>query len=168
MGSKKRLVFHALDDMGVHNLNIRQGVIYSPSFLNLLVGYNSSLYANFNNNQEKENVFESIRQEYYPLMPSRLDSLYCFNDYETANKMNIDWWGGSRKIFKVRILSREEIDIPIDTNNFRLNYDEFDLNILDLNISHKEMAHKYFSKKYTDNPVLEVLINGCVKAVDYE
>ena len=76
-------MYHAIDKQDfvlLNNMVVMKGTIPSASFSNALTGVSGavSMYLVANLHQDKEDVFENIRQAEFPEAPSRLGAIYCF------------------------------------------------------------------------------------------
>ena len=99
-----------------------------------------------------EFIWEMIRISEFPNMPSRMDSLFLFDNKENAMEFkakfrNLDYQlvdvnllGGSTKSFDMNWFSNVPCDIPLSEVN--------------------EYARNYWKQAHTKNPVIEVLYQG--------
>lgn len=144
-------LYHALngtDWMLINNLKVGNGVIFSASFTGLSGA--TTKYQAFNNQRDKEYIFESIRRTEFLSCPSRMGALFCFTNEHDANQANEKWWDNSRKIVKAELRQNNAIGI-------------FDSKQLDATAAEWESAaRRYFSGAQTENPFLEVVINGMI------
>ena len=79
------------DPLFSHNLKFCKGMLYSASFMRKMDTNLSgaiSPYEYLHTDKEKEAIFENVRKEYYPNLPSRMGALFLFPNLETAKKAN--------------------------------------------------------------------------------
>jgi hypothetical protein len=154
-------LYHAIDKTDfilLNNMEVMKGTIPSASFTNALAGISGavSMYQVANRHQDKESVFESVRQAEFPDAPSRLGAIYCFVSEDDANKANANWWNNAREI--VAVEARDIIAMGV-----------YDSKQLDAPQSDwEEAARRYFSGEHTAEPVLEVVICGRIHIYDWE
>ncbi|ELW1732426.1 hypothetical protein QMT37_004294 [Vibrio fluvialis] len=154
-------MYHAIDKtdfMLLNNMEVMKGTIPSASYINALTGTSGtvSMYQVANQHQDKESVFESVREAEFPEAPSRLGAIYCFVSEDDANKANADWWDNTREI--VAVETREIIAMGV-----------YDSKQLDAHQADwEEAARRYFSGEHTAEPVLEAVICGRIHIYDWE
>ncbi len=99
----------------------------------------------------KEQVFERIRQEKFPHLPSRLKTFYLFESKASAEAMRNLWFPGeSRQLVEARIWTRAKIH-------------HADSRWLDGNESDwVSRAERYWLGDMTTDPRIEVIVHGAV------
>ncbi|MBD1223300.1 DUF2441 domain-containing protein [Virgibacillus halodenitrificans] len=100
----------------------------------------------------REMIFEKVREEHYPMKPSRVNSIYLFEDLEYAKlfaeKTN------RKYIYSVTIESSGRMlhaDMGWMDESNRRSYEEV-----------VEIAHKYYKQEQSENYFEEVLFEGLV------
>ncbi len=99
-----------------------------------------------------EFIWEMVRNSEYPLMPSRMESLFLFESLENANEFkdryrdinyqiaNVNLLEGTMQSFDMKWFSDVPCDVPLsDVERY---------------------ARNYWEQKLTPNPIIEVLFQG--------
>lgn len=99
-----------------------------------------------------EFIWEMVRNYEYPNMPSRMDSLFLFDNLQDAKNFMDEFRDSNYVIAPVKII--EGLVKSFDMNWFS--------NVpIDIPLSEVEKyARNYWEQKQTDNPVIEVLFQG--------
>lgn len=154
--------YHAIDpadELFCHNVKIANGRIIAVSFLKAgdpnLVGALSP-YQAFTRERPKEKVFESIRLEEFQNCPSRLGSIFVFDDLDLANKANATWWHGKRIILPTNVIEARSIS-RYDSKHLDTSAHEWE-----------DAARKYWSGILTAAPTPEILVDGIVQLYGWE
>jgi len=140
-------------DVFYHNVNLGEGILATVS----LIAYSETIngfqtpYSFSRINDEKEMVFEQVRESLYPHLPSRFKSLYVFDLIETADKAKEEWFVNNQKdILECRIVDGSVLH-------------RADATWLECSKPHwGENAKKYWSGETSDSPFIEVLVHGLV------
>ena len=155
-------VYHAIDPndgLFCHNISINNGRITAVAFARFIRpewdGMRSP-YEVFTHEKEKEDIFEKIRKSEFENCPPRLGSIYTFPDNETAVCANKRWWNGRRVILEASVVHANRIG-------------QFDSRYLDATRENWEAsARAYWSGKFSEQPFLEVLIEGVIQLSGWE
>lgn len=143
-----------------HNLTLNNGSLTAESYRRLsssgLINHGfQTLYEMFNVEKEKEESFDSVRRQLFPHRPSRLGSIFLFEDRETAEDCNRQWWQDARTIFEAEIIEG--------------TFGRFDGAYLDSERQHWEAAARmYWTGSRSDSPRVEVVVQGVVQLHGYE
>ena len=143
-----------------HNLTLNNGELIAESYKripgsgHLNHGF-QSLYEMFNVEKEKEECFESIRGRLCPHRPSRLGSIFLFDDRTKAEECNLQWWQGSRSILEAEIVEG--------------TFGRFDGKHLDSRRQNWQTAAlMYWKGMRSDSPRIEVVVQGIVQLHGFE
>lgn len=99
-----------------------------------------------------EFIWEMVRSNEYPNMPSRMESLFLFDKEENASDFFNQYRDPTYCIANIKLLEGK-------TESFDMNW--FSNVPSDVPITEVEKyARNYWEQKYTDNPVVEVLFQG--------
>lgn len=100
-----------------------------------------------------ELIWEAVRESEFPQMPSRVNSVFLFDNIKNAQNFYSQY--RDQQQYKL-------VEVHLAADSFH----SFDMNWFtdvpaDITIAEiKEYARNYWSKKHTDNPVIEVLYQG--------
>lgn len=98
---------------------------------------------------EKENVFEEIRHARYPHRPSRLKTLYVFDDYKLVERALIEWFPNEhRAVHECRVWSDSNVH-KADSTWLNALPKEWAVN-----------AEKYWGGGMSEKSFPEVLVHG--------
>ena len=132
-------------------LSVSRGIEAEPHLENAHTPYSLSRM-----NDEKENLFENIRSEKYPMCPPRLKTIYLFDDYSLVERALHEWFGNQPgNVHECRILSNS-ITHKADTiwlNCYKENWEE--------------CANNYWNGVMSNNPFPEVRVHGAVYFPDF-
>jgi hypothetical protein len=133
-------------------LSVSAGIAAEPGIINAQTPYSLR-----NINNDKERIFEEIRLEHYPNLPSRLKSLYIFDSYSLVEKSLIEWFPNQQKIIHECRVLNDAIVHKADT--VWLN-----------TLSHQwsDAAHKYWSGEASTSYFPETLVQGAIYFPDWE
>lgn len=99
----------------------------------------------------KEALFEDIRRTRYPHCPSRLKTLYVFDDYSLVQRALNEWFSNQNMtVHECRLLVGSVIH-KTDTNWLNTWPDEWPVS-----------AQKYWEGQLSNNPFPEVLVHGAL------
>jgi len=133
-------------------LSISAGIESEPAIHNAQTPYS---LANIDNPKEK--AFEIIRQKQYAMLPSRLKSLYVFDDYTLVERAINEWFSNESKAIRECRLLTGSISHKADTSW---------LNCMDH--QWEEYAKNYWNGKDSNTPFHEVLVHGVIYFPDWE
>jgi hypothetical protein len=105
----------------------------------------------------KEKIFEEIRKSKYPNCPSRLKSLYVFDDYGLVERALKEWFPNERKTPRECRLLLDAVTHKADTVWLNANSDQWMQN-----------SEKYWQGEMTQSPFPEVLIHGALYFPDWQ
>ena len=88
----------------LHNAELRDGFVSSVSFYTGIPEGSGTLYNLCNDSRNKEDVWERVRADEFPLLPSRKNALFLFDDINAACEANRIWFRLSRDLVRVRIV----------------------------------------------------------------
>lgn len=140
------------------NAKVGQGLVYSVSSVAIgQLGPAGTLYSFLNKEPEKEEMWERVRQERFPRLPSRNKALFLFDSRDTARIAICKWYGGeSRILLRTRITTSAL-------------YHTADATWLDCERRNWESyAYGYWSGRMTDSPIREVIVCGAVYFPDWD
>ncbi len=99
----------------------------------------------------KEEVFEKVRKEAYPMHPSRLKSIYLFDDYSLVERALAEWFSNEQKtVHECRVLFGSAIH-KADTTWLNCYPNDW-----------QECAKKYWAGTMSDNPFPETIVDGAI------
>lgn len=99
-----------------------------------------------------EFIWEMVRYNEYPQMPSRMEALFLFNSIDNAKDFKSRYRGAGYQIANVSLIGGA-------SQSFDMNW--FSDVPSDIPISEAESyARNYWEQKQTDNPIIEVLFQG--------
>lgn len=105
----------------------------------------------------KEAAFESVRKDISPKHPSRLKSIYLFDDYSLVERALAEWFSSeSKTIHECRVLIGSAIH-KADTTWLNCNPANWE-----------ESANKYWAGTMSDNPFPETIVDGAIYFPTYE
>lgn len=108
-------------------------------------------------NDEKEAVFEKIRNEKYPTCPSRLKTAYLFDDYELVERALKEWFQNEVKtVHECRVLSSSVIH-RADTAWLNCHRNDWEL-----------CANKYWGGIMSEYPFPETIVDGAIYFPTYK
>lgn len=105
----------------------------------------------------KEALFEDIRRTKFPYHPSRLKTLYVFDDYSLVQRALDEWFPSEEKIVHECRLLQGSVTHRADT--VWLN---------SLPIQWAEYAGRYWDGSMSETPFPEVLVHGAIYFPDWE
>jgi hypothetical protein len=90
----------------MHNTRLRKGHLYTGDVLAYIdPGMIISPYFAFNSEMLKEDVWESVRGQEFPICPSRRQALFLFENEDDLQKASSKWWRGQyRRTLKAHIV----------------------------------------------------------------
>lgn len=145
--------------MFCHNLKVGFGRLSAISYIRGLSAALSGLrspYEVFGVDVEKEQFLETFRAREVPVAPSRLGAIFLFSSMDDAKAANAAWWNGARVILGARIVESRGVG-------------EFDARALDVPRGEWEAAARaYWTGALSQNPRIEVLVNGIVQLDGWE
>ncbi len=105
----------------------------------------------------KETVFESVRKDTFPKHPSRLKSIYLFDDYGLVERALAEWFSNEEKtIHECRVLIGSAIH-KADTTWLNCNPANWE-----------ECANKYWAGTMSEKPFPETIVDGAIYFPTYE
>lgn len=99
-----------------------------------------------------EFIWEMVRKNEYPQMPSRMESLFLFDKYENAKDFLYQYRDPYYRVVEVELMEG-------NSQSFDMNW----FSGVPSNVPITEVekyARNYWEQKYTENPVVEVLFQG--------
>jgi len=143
-----------------HNVRVGKGALPSvsagieaePHLQNAHTPYSLN-----NINNGKENLFEKIRQTSYPHLPSRLKTLYVFDDYSFAVRAQSEWFPNEKKtILECRIFTCS-VTHKVDSTWLITPSNQW-----------PDAAQKYWKGEMSDTPFPEILVHGVLYFPNWE
>ena len=133
-------------------LSVSAGIKAEPHIENAQTPYSFSKLGD-----GKETVFESVRKDTFPTHPSRLKSIYLFDDYSLVERALAEWFSNESKIaYECRVLTGSVIH-KADTTWLNCN-----------SINWEEYANKYWAGTMSDDPFPETIVDGAIYFPIYE
>jgi hypothetical protein len=116
-----------------------------------------SPYASFTSEKPKEEVWESVRHRQFPELPSRHEAFFLFETEGDLQKASRKWWSGqTRQVLRAQIIHGALVH-------------KADSNFLDSSQNEWEASAKaYWSSLETDEPIFEIVVQGCVYFPDWK
>jgi hypothetical protein len=155
-------LFHAIDPrdwMFCHNIKLSAGRLTAVSLVRAAVpdwGGMRSPYEAFTREAEKEDFFEAVRAGGFPAALPRKGALFLFASAEDAAAANASWWQGQRVILSAQIVQASRVGA-------------FDARKLDASREGWEAAARsYWAGETTEQPRIEVLVDGIVQLRGWE
>jgi len=99
----------------------------------------------------KEEIFEDIRQHFFPSLPSRMNCVFLFPEFSIAREFYANTCGYRNYVYEVRIEQGEPFVAEMDLMRCdNMRYETITAN-----------AHKYWKQvRHPNSGTLEVLLNG--------
>ena len=149
----------AQDSLVFWNAYLGKGFLASISVMAQVNGLDgvTTPYHLANQQDLKEQIWETVRETKFPSKPSRMKALFLFDDLDAAMKANERWFAEEgRRLLKARVLSGAQTH-------------KGDSRWLD-SYEHEweSKAMKYWAGKMTDAPVPEVILHGTAYFLDWE
>lgn len=142
-----------------NNAFLGKGVVTTISAINKMPGMAGALtpYAMKVRTDPKEIVWERVRREINPRLPTRDGALFLVRNEEEAKNISAKWFPGEN-----RHLLRAQIIIPsgfwcCDAQWLNANEEKWEQN-----------AHRYWKSEMSDDPKREWLVDGAVYFLDWE
>ncbi|MCH7772650.1 MAG: DUF2441 domain-containing protein [Bacteroidetes bacterium] len=133
-------------------LSVSAGIEAEPEIHNAQTPYS---LANINN--PKENTFEEIRQQKYPMLPSRIKNLYVFDDYNLVKRaMNELFSNDTKSIHECRLLTGS-VTHKADTTWLNCTQDQWET-----------YANQYWGGVDSNSPFHEILVHGVIYFPDWQ
>ena len=142
----------------MHNTRLRKGYLYTGEQLSGIdPGMILSPYTAFTSERRKEDVWEAVRKQEFPRLPSRHDALFLFENEADLQKAWIKWWNGqSRRTLRAQIVEGALVH-------------KADSRFLDCHESEwEENARRYWSELQTEDPIFEIVVQGRLYFPDWE
>ncbi len=138
----------------MENIDIYDLVEFTNNYMNIVV--ETGLYFDWGNeNAVWEYIWEHIRKTKYSELPSRLQSVFLFNNKENAQNFCKDHRDCNYSINEIELLSGR-------TESFDMNW--FTMVRSDIPFGEAiQDADNYWAKKHTSDPVIETLHQGLYK-----
>ena len=137
----------------LHNVALAEGICCSMSAFATLPGLEDvvSPYAFGATGDQKEQVWETIREKVSPHHPSRRNAIFLFDDEGLADRLRQGWFGAEDRIkLEARIVEGSRVH-------------RADAKWLDCVQSDWEIAAlMYWTGNMTSEPVPEILVHGAV------
>jgi hypothetical protein len=116
-----------------------------------------SPYTVFNSERAKEDVWEAVRVQQFPGLPSRRDALFLFESEADLEKASERWWAGqARRTFKTHITEGAALH-KADSRLLDSTEDQWE-----------ENAQRYWRGAQTDDPILEAVVQGVIYFPEWE
>jgi hypothetical protein len=129
-------------------LSVSAGIRAEPHIENAHSPYSFSRLGD-----EKEAVFESVRKGEFPTYPSRLKSIYLFDDYSLVERAFAEWFPNeSKSAHECRVLLNSASHIH-KADAAWLNCSQIDWEVC---------ARKYWSGIMSDLPFPETIVDGAI------
>lgn len=127
-------------------LSVSAGIRAEPHIENAQTPYSFSRLGD-----GKEAIFENVRKDKFPTHPSRLKSIYLFDDYSLVERALAEWFSNeSKTVHECRVLIGSAIH-KADTT--WLNSTPIDW---------EACASKYWAGTMSDTPFPETIIDGAI------
>ncbi len=150
LADKNSLIFH--------NAPLSNG--YVPSISMMAIGELSDCttpYAALTREHRKEAILEEVRARQFDHLPSRFKSFNCFASRPDAERASHEWFSGHSKEF-VRLSIVEGAKLHVGDSKLLDAYED----------AWEDMAQQYWSGAITENPLLEIIVHGCVYFPDWQ
>ena len=137
----------------LHNAPLSKGFCFSISFVNQMPNLENAVspYALRVMFDEKEGVWEHVRKNKFPDLPSRKGAFFLLDDIELANQLNETWFKGEE---------RHVLETYIRDGS---NLHRADSRWLDCTTENwEENAMRYWKGDMNENAISEVLVHGAV------
>lgn len=144
----------------MNNTRLCKGFLSTGDLLSSIIppGAIISRYSNFTNEKPKEDVWEKVRLESVPHLPTRKDALFLFDDEIFMRRALESWWAGqNRQILRAHVLAEKSKLHRADAKWLDCTKEKWG-----------ENAHAYWSGVATDDPIFEVVVQGIVIFPDWE
>lgn len=137
----------------LHNAFLSKGLCFSISAVNQMPNLENAVspYALRAMTDEKEGVWEHVRTNEFPDLPSRKGAFFFLDDIELANQLKETWFKGQEK----HVL---EAYIRDDSNLHRADSRWLDC----IPENWEENALRYWKGDMNENAIPEVLVHGAV------
>lgn len=99
----------------------------------------------------KERLFERVRAERYAALPTRLKSLFVFDDYSLVERAQREWFSDSPKLVYECRIAEGAITHRADAQLLNAHSEEWE-----------ENASLYWSGRMTTRPFPEILVRGAL------
>jgi hypothetical protein len=148
--------WHLISEQGFfyNNVRVAKGALLSVSAgiaAEPHIESAQTLYSLYRSSDQKEIVFEKIRQQYYPELPPRLKTLYVFDDYSFVERALNEWFQDEAKIVhECRMLVGNKTH-KADTFWLNSNADQW-----------KICAKNYWSGEMSPEPFPEIIVHGAL------
>jgi hypothetical protein len=110
-----------------------------------------TLYGHLNQNRNKEAVWEQIRVERFPALPTRQHALFLFDDEAIANHARVTWFAGQdRVVVEARVVRNANLH-RADATLLDGQPDQWESN-----------AARYWRGEMTPAPRPEIVVEGAV------
>jgi len=125
-------------------LSVSAGIEAEPHLENAHTPYSLS-----RRDDKKEKVFEEVRQKSFPMCPSRLKTIYVFDDYALVERALKEWFSKEPKmVYECRIMTGS-ITHRADTTWLNCSSEQW-----------VNCAYKYWSGEMSNDPFPEVRVHG--------
>lgn len=137
-----------------NNVRVGKGVLLSvsaaiqaePQIHNAHTPYSLTII-----DDEKEQVFEQVRQEKFPVCPPRLKTLYVFDEYALVERALKEWFSNEGKVVHECRILIGSITCKVDTVWLNSSREQW-----------RDYAEKYWSGQMSKNPFPEILVHGAL------
>ncbi len=148
--------WHLISENGFfyNNVRVAKGALLSVSAgieAEPHIETSQTLYSMYRSNDQKEIVFERIRKQYFPDLPSRLKTLYVFDDYQLVERALSEWFPTEIKIVHECRILVSNITHKADTFWLNSNADQWEI-----------CAKNYWSGVMSPKSFPEVIVHGAL------
>lgn len=133
-------------------LSVSAGIEAEPHIHNAQTPYSLA-----RRDDAKETLFEEIRCTRYPHRPSRMKTLYIFDDYSLVQRAQMEWFPNEKKIVHECRVLVGSVTHKADTTWLNALPNQWTVN-----------AQKYWEGVMTAAPFPEVLVHGAIYFPDWE
>ncbi len=143
----------------LHNVFLSKGWCSSISYINTMPNLENavspySLRAMFD---EKERVWENVRKNKFPYLPSRKGAIFLLDDFEFSNQLNETWFRGEERLV---------LEVYVKEDSILHTADSLWLDCISEHW--EENALRYWKGDMRENAIPEVLVHGDVYFQDWE
>ena len=137
----------------LNNVYLSEGLLLSMSVMNRMPGLDGAvtLHSAKARSDDKEQMWEHGRLRINPNLPSRIGATYLVETEEGAKLIEERWFGGQERLhLKANVVAGSKV-FHGDATWLEASKEQWE-----------ESAERYWRGQRTDNPIMEVIIDGAV------
>jgi hypothetical protein len=134
----------------LHNAVLGQGAVASASMTAMTISGVGTQYGLIRQSDPKEQAWEAVRATEFQNLPSRLNTLFLFDDMESAKAAAARWFGREKRC----LLETRIVEGSI--------WHRADVSWLDSNEEWEGRARSYWRGEMSDTPAPEIIVHGAV------